>query len=62
MGARRAGLHASVQFLGHASYSPAYARAFAPPIPSSQSATRVIRSFRGLPKLIDRLFGPDGPQ
>ena len=62
VGARRAGLHASVQFLGHASYSPAYARAFAPPIPSWQSATRVIRSFRGLPKLIDRLFGPDGPQ
>lgn len=56
VGAGRAGFHASVQFLGHASYSPAYARSFAPPLTSSEAATRTIRSFRGVPALIDRLF------
>jgi len=58
VGARRAGFHASVQFLGHAAYSPAYARTFAPPIPASQAPTRVIRALAALPRLIDRLFDP----
>ncbi len=58
VGAHRAGFRACVQFLGHASYSPSYAKVFAPPIPASQAADRKIRSFRGLPALVERLFGP----
>jgi putative hydrolase of the HAD superfamily len=59
VGARRAGFLGTVQFIGHASYSPTYARSFAPPIPRSESPSRVVRTFRSMPTLIDRLFDRD---